>query len=141
MIDEGFDFYDLQMADDLHIAPLHKLNAKLGALISLPLTERVSNGGLVKRTLSVDELQSLNEFIPRSTEEPAKNVWFLREALRDKLHDLLLRLDHCSEEQLFSRFVILPPDRELSLFHLNQLVLHLASTGVENARRYATSGT
>jgi len=141
IIDAGFDACEFSMTNDPRTSSLHELNAKVGVLISLPVMETVSKAGSVKPALSIDELESLNEFIPRSSEEPPKNVLFLREALRDRLYELLLRLDHCSDEQLFSRFIIIPPDYQLCLFHLNQLVLYLASTCVENARRYAAAGT
>jgi hypothetical protein len=142
-IDEGFDAYHLSMANDPRLLPLQELDAKVAVLMSLPLTERGSHTDSAKRILSVDELQILDELIPyelipSTCEEPAKNPALLREALRDKLYELLLRMD-CSEDQLFSRYVIIPHDRELCLFHINQLVMHLAWTCVANARGYATS--
>jgi hypothetical protein len=138
-IDEGFDAYHLSMANDPRLLSLQELNGKVAVLMSLPLTERGSHADSAKRRLSVDELQILDELIPSTCEEPEKNPAFLREALRDKLYELLLRMDQCSEDQLFSRYVIIPPDRELCLFQINQLVMHLAWTCVANARGYATS--
>jgi hypothetical protein len=127
LIDEGFDEYLFSKRNEPRISALYELNSKVGVLMSLPLTERIQNAGSIKRALSPAELQRFSEIIPCNNEETPINLLFLREALRDRLYDLLLRLDHCSMEQLFSRYVIIPPDSELCLFHLNQLVVHMAS--------------
>ena len=130
-IDECFD-------DDLHFFPRKKaskfqiLNANLEFLLSFSLYECDDSTNDEMDVLTQAKLRQVVEILPGIEQSEDVNPFELRQTLRDKLYEFLLRMDHCTNEQLLSRAIVLPQQLQLSLMQLQQLVLYMISECLED---------
>jgi hypothetical protein len=125
-VDECFDVADDQGIDK-RLPELNVLNNRLEFLLSFPIRENVDLE-IDRKVLTRTELARLFDALPVGHEiEFCKEIRLLREKLRDKLYEFLLRMDHCTTEQLFTRSITVPPVICLPLMHLNQLVVYAVS--------------
>jgi hypothetical protein len=138
-IDECFDVSGIDASSD-HFVELSLLNNKLEFLLSFPVEE--TKASLSTRSkLTVSELERIDEILPVAPGHPGAGTLMLRETLRDRLYEFLLRMDHCSNEQLATRCITLPPSIRLSLMHLNQIVVHLITGCIRNLNKLDESDT
>lgn len=129
-VDECFD-NELQLREKP--APtLQRLNSKLEFLLSFPLHEAAAEANEDEGPLTLPQLQAIGNSLPADEQPERLNPFVLRETLRDKLYEFLLRMDHCTAEQLATRRIILPSRLELSLLHLQQLVVFMISECLED---------
>ncbi len=127
-VDEHFDGDELFLSQPQH-DDFHLLNWRLEYILSLPLNERSISKEEGQRILTEEELKSIRGSIDHARTDSQQS---LRETLRDKLYDCLLRMDHCDEEQLSTRGVHFPGGKKLSLFQVLQLVVFMISDTLAN---------
>jgi hypothetical protein len=125
-IDECFDAAYRDRTDAKVLKRLHSLCAFLEFLLSFPLQEKMTglNGDMV---LGRHQMERLRLLVPVSADSKEADLDYLRERLRDNLYEFLLRTDHCSREQLFTRGIHIPPIVNLSLFQVLQVVVFTMS--------------
>lgn len=124
-IDECFD--DDLTARTTAEAPFRDLNARLESLLSFPLIQVKDAEGERGETFSVHQLQQIGKRLPVVNDGAQMDTLPLRERLRDKLYECLLRMDHCTPEQLAARRIVLSPSLQLSLNNVHQLVMLMIS--------------
>lgn len=124
-IDECFD--DDFIAQVTGGTPFQVLNARLEYLLALPVIE-VREAAMVNRKAITDQqMRQIVRNFPYTDDGVGMNALVLRERLRDKLYDLLLRIDDCAVEDLAVRRIVVSPVRQLSLNEVQQLVAFMIS--------------
>jgi hypothetical protein len=130
-VDECFDG-GIGGLPDKAISPVFRsLNAKLEFLLSFPLEENILHIVQQHEPLTVEQLRRIVKILPETETNGSADQTVLRENLRDKLYEFLLRMDHCTHEQLQSRGIVLPPLLNLSLMQVQQLVVFMISECLE----------
>ena len=129
-VDECFD-------DEIYLREkpalsLHTLNSKLEFLLSFPLREAGAGSSNYPGQLTQQQLIEIGSSLPSAEMPDNVNTFALRETLRDKLYEFLLRMDHCTPEQLRGRKIELPSCLQLSLIHLQQLVVFMIAECLED---------
>lgn len=127
-IDECFDAFD-GTSGRARFSPLDHLDNRLNYLLSRPVVEeaRIGVANISFDALTMKQLCDLIPVTRMQSQDPA----MLRDSLRDKLYELLIRIDHCTPDQLGKRTITIAPLTQLSLLQLSQLVVFMTTECLE----------
>jgi hypothetical protein len=132
-VDECFDCLSPTRGNVVE-SEFHGLNARLGSILSFPLKEFTDVSHFGQELLTQQQVDQMARLVPIRDEREGLEFG-LRESLRDKLYELLLRMDHCTPHQLVSRGIFIPPTKHLCLVHLQQLVVYIIGASLANLER------
>jgi hypothetical protein len=132
-VDECFDCLDPRREKVVE-SEFDALNKRLGSILAFPLKEFGDDSHQGRELLTQEQVNEVAQHI--LVQEDCESAEFgLREGLRDKLYEFLIRMDHCTPEQLISRGILIPPKTHLCLVHLQQLVVYLIGASLANLER------